>query len=299
MNSGVLFALSSYVLWGLFPLYFRLINTVDAFEIIGHRIVWSFAFIMVILAVKGEWHWIKKARDPRVLLVFFTSSVLLACNWGTYVYAIVHDRTLEASLGYFINPLISVALGSLFLKEKLNGTQKICVVLAFIGVAWITWQTGKAPWLGLGMATTFAFYGLIRKLAPLGSLDGLALETAILTPFALGFLLWLLSGGTLAFAGGGLTLDLLLLAAGPITTIPLLLFAAGVRRINYSTVGIIQYVSPTMVFLIGLFLFHEPFSATLFVGYLFIWTAVALFAFDSIRASRRMRRAVVEREARG
>lgn len=290
MNSGVLFTLSSYVLWGLFPLYFRSINMVDATEIIGHRIIWSAILIFFILFLLKQWDWLKKACKGRIILIFFCSSFLLAINWGTYVYAIVHDRTLEASLGYFINPLISVALGAYFLKEKLRSLQKVCVLLALIGVIWITWKTGSAPWLGLTMATTFAVYGLIRKTAPLGSIEGLALETLILTPVALGFLAWLYTQNILAFTTAPASIQLLLIAAGPITTIPLLLFASGVRRINYSTVGIIQYVSPSMVFLLGVFAFHEPFNVTLFIGFLFIWTAVLLFTFDSIRHSKLKKR---------
>ena len=299
MPIGILYTLAAYVLWGAFPLYFHALSEISAAEILAHRIVWSLAFVALILLVIRSWSWLKEAFTSRkVLLIFTCSSFLVAANWGTYVYAIVSDRALEASLGYFINPLMSIALGSIFLKERLRTVQYAAVALAAVGVAWITWQTGEAPWLGLALAITFALYGLVRKVAPLPSLEGLAMETIILTPIALAYLFWLSAEGNFAFAAASSGTQWLLAAAGPVTCIPLLLFAAGVRRIPYSLVGIIQYTSPTIVFLIATFWFKEPFSITLFIGFVIIWCSVALFAGDSIRHLAQQKKATNDKAAR-
>ena len=295
---GVLYTLSAYVLWGLFPFYFHALNDIGALEILAHRIVWSLVFVALILIVLKRGAWIRDVlRRPKTLLIFTATSALIACNWGTYVYAIVSGRTLEASLGYFVNPLMSVALGAFFLRERLRRAQLAAVALASCGVLWITWQTGTAPLLGLAMAGSFAVYGLLRKIAPLGSLEGMALESSMLFPAAALYLGWLCGSGTLVFAEASPSLRGLLMLAGPITTIPLLLFASGVRMISYSTVGIIQYVSPTIVFFIGLFIFGEPFSLDLFIGFVLIWTAVAVFAGESLLFARRIRREVNRRAA--
>lgn len=234
--------------------------------------------------------WLKAAlTSPRILLIFTASALLVGANWGTYVYAIVTDRTIEASLGYFINPLVSILLSAVFLREKLRPAQKIAVGLAAVGVLWISWVKGVPPFLGLALAFTFGVYGLIRKIAPLGSIEGLTLESLILTPIALLWLGHLGSTGELAFAEASGTTQLLLIAAGPITAIPLLLFASGVRSIPYSTSAIIQYVSPSMVFLIGVFAFNEPFTLEMLIGFLFIWTAVALFLGETVLMQRRQR----------
>ena len=295
---GVFYTLSAYVLWGLFPFYFHALNDIGALEILAHRIVWSLVFVALILIVLKRGAWIRDVlRRPKTLLIFTATSALIACNWGTYVYAIVTGRTLEASLGYFVNPLMSVALGAFFLRERLRRAQLAAVALAACGVLWITWQTGTAPLLGLAMAGSFAVYGLLRKIAPLGSLEGMALESSMLFPAAALYLGWLCGSGTLVFAEASPSLRGLLMLAGPITTIPLLLFASGVRMISYSTVGIIQYVSPTIVFFIGLFIFGEPFSLDLFIGFVLIWTAVAVFAGESLLFARRIRREVNRRAA--
>lgn len=299
MPIGILYTLGAYALWGLFPLYFHALADISATEILAHRIVWSLAFVALILLTIRRWAWVKGAfTSPKVLLIFTCSSFLVAANWGTYVYSIVSGRTLEASLGYFINPLMSIALGSVFLKERLRPVQYAAVALAAAGVLWITWQTGEAPWLGLTLAVTFALYGLVRKVAPLPSLEGLALETIILTPLALSYLVYLASQNNLAFASVTTETQWLLAAAGPITCIPLLLFAAGVRRIPYSVVGIIQYTSPSIVFLIATFWFKEPFSLPLFIGFVIIWCSVALFAGDSIRHLARQKKAANDTAAK-
>lgn len=296
---GVLFTLAAYLLWGLFPLYFHALQDVSALEILAHRIVWSLVVTAAILMALRRGEWIRGlVKEPRTLAIFTGSALLIGLNWGTYVYSIVSGQTIEASLGYFINPLMSVALGALFLGERLSKAQLGAVALAAAGVLYITISTGTAPFLGLVLAASFALYGLIRKLAPLGSLEGMALENVILAPFALGYMFWLLERGELLFATEGWDVKTLLLLAGPITTIPLLLFASGVRRIPYSTVGIIQYVSPTIVFLLGRFAFGEPFSVEMMTGFVLIWTAVVVFTVDTVRTTARLRREINRRRQR-
>ena len=283
---GVLFTLAAYLLWGLFPLYFHALQDVSALEILAHRIVWSLVVTAAILMALRRGEWIRGlVKEPRTLAIFTGSALLIGLNWGTYVYSIVSGQTIEASLGYFINPLMSVALGALFLGERLSKAQLGAVALAAAGVLYITISTGTAPFLGLVLA------------APLGSLEGMALENVILAPFALGYMFWLLERGELLFATEGWDVKTLLLLAGPITTIPLLLFASGVRRIPYSTVGIIQYVSPTIVFLLGRFAFGEPFSVEMMTGFVLIWTAVVVFTVDTVRTTARLRREINRRAA--
>lgn len=296
---GVFFTLGAYICWGLFPFYFHAINMVGAGEILAHRIVWSLVMVAGLLVILRRGRWIRDVfSKPKVLGLFMLSAFLIACNWGSYVYAIVSGQTIEASLGYFVNPLMSVALGAIFLGEKLTKPQLAAVVLATVGVMWITIQTGAAPFLGLFLAASFALYGFIRKVAPLGSLEGMALESVLLAPLALGYMAWLYAKGDFVFAGAGWDLKGLLLLSGPVTTIPLLLFASGVRRIPYSTVGIIQYVSPTIVFFIGIYAFGEPFSFDMFLGFVFIWTAVLVFTIDSLRRVGRVRNSVNEQAAK-
>lgn len=290
MFYGIFCTFAAYILWGLFPFYFHALADIGALEILAHRVVWSLLFIVLVILVMRRTAWLKAAlTSPRILLIFTASALLVGANWGTYVYAIVTDRTIEASLGYFINPLVSILLSAVFLREKLRPAQKIAVGLAAVGVLWISWVKGVPPFLGLALAFTFGVYGLIRKIAPLGSIEGLTLESLILTPIALLWLGYLGSTGELAFAEASGTTQLLLIATGPITAIPLLLFASGVRSIPYSTSAIIQYVSPSMVFLIGVFAFNEPFTLEMLIGFLFIWTAVALFLGETVLMQRRQR----------
>ena len=280
---GVLFTLAAYLLWGLFPLYFHALQDVSALEILAHRIVWSLVVTAAILMALRRGEWIRGlVKEPRTLAIFTGSALLIGLNWGTYVYSIVSGQTIEASLGYFINPLMSVALGALFLGERLSKAQLGAVALAAAGVLYITISTGTAPFLGLVLAASFALYGLIRKLAPLGSLEGMALENVILAPFALGYMFWLLERGELLFATEGWDVKTLLLLAGPIP---------------YSTVGIIQYVSPTIVFLLGRFAFGEPFSVEMMTGFVLIWTAVVVFTVDTVRTTARLRREINRRAA--
>lgn len=300
MQPGILYATLACVCWGLFPIYFRLLGSVPALEIIMHRTVWSLVFVAGILLLRRRWGWLGPVlRQPRQLGLFALSALLLAGNWLVYVWAVNHDHVVDASLGYFILPLVNVALGTALLRERPRPGQWMAVVLAGLGVLWLTWQAGHLPWIALALAFSFGLYGLLRKTAPLGSLDGLALETALLTPLALLALAWWGWQGTAAWLHASPALILGLLAAGPVTAIPLLLFAAGARRIPLTTLGLLQYIVPILQFLCGVWLFNEPLDSARLVGFGLIWLALAGFSAEGIWYQRtRRRRAAVGGEWR-
>ena len=287
MRTGMLYATAAYILWGLFPIYFKALQGVPAIEILLHRIIWAMLFLMLVLAWRKQWKWIGKVlRQPRVLAGFAASALLLSCNWLTYIWAVGNGRVVEASLGYFITPLVNVLLGFLLLRERLRPVQWAAIALAASGVAWLTWQAGNPPWIALALAATFGSYGLLRKTAALGALEGLSLETLLLFPLALGYLGWLTLEGQNTFIAASASTRWLLLAAGPITAVPLLLFAAGARRIPLSTLGLLQYSSPTLQLMLGLWLFHEPFSGARLIGFVVIWVALAIYSVESLWHSR-------------
>lgn len=296
MNRGVLYALGAYLLWGVFPVYFKAVQGVPATEVLAHRVLWSLVFVALLLAVLRNWHWVLKLREARVLRTFAASALLVSVNWLIYIWAVQAGRVVDASLGYFINPLVNVLIAALFLHERLRPAQWSAVALAAAGVGWLTWQAGAPPWIGLALAASFATYGLLRKTAPLGALEGLAIETALLTPLALAWLLWLAGTGSSVFVAGFTDMasawqSVLLLLAGPITAVPLLLFAAGARRIPFATLGLLQYVGPTLQLLLGVFLYKEPFEPAKFAGYAAIWIALAVFSLESLWTAWRERAA--------
>jgi chloramphenicol-sensitive protein RarD len=281
LRGGVLQASAAYVCWGLFPLYFKALAAVPPLELLAHRVLWSMAFVALLLAARHGWRWLQPAlRDARVLRAFACSSLLISANWFLYIWAVVNDRIVEASLGYFINPLVNVLLAAFVLHERLRRGQWAAVALAAAGVAWLTWQAGALPWIALLLACSFAGYGLLRKTAPLGALEGLAMETLMLGPLALALLGALWATGRAAFAEAGPGTLALLAAAGPITAIPLLLFAAGARRIPFSLLGLLQYIGPTLQLLVGVAVFHEPFAAARAAGFAAIWAALALYTLE-------------------
>lgn len=290
MQQGVLYAALAYVLWGLFPLYFKLLQTVAPLEILAHRIVWSIGFLIVLLALKWHWQWLGSALHDRGVLQRFTASAaLIACNWFIYIWAVTNNRVVDASLGYFIAPLANVLTGRLVLKERLSPLQWAAVALAAAGVAWLTWQLGTPPWVALGLAASFSSYGYLRKTASLGALEGLTLETLLLAPLALLGLGLAASQGHSDFAAATLPLQLLLVAAGPLTAIPLLLFAAGARRIPMTVLGMLQYLGPTLQLMLGVWLYHEPFAGARAQGFVLIWLACALFSADLVWRGRQAR----------
>ena len=291
MNRGIAYAAAAYLLWGVFPIYFKALQQVAPLEILGHRIVWSLAVCAALLLALRRLQWLADLRrQPRVLAWFAASSILVAGNWFVYIWAVNAGRVVDASLGYFINPLVNVLIGAAFLHERLRPAQWAAVGVAAVGVAWLTWQAGALPWIGLVLALTFAVYGLLRKTAALGAVEGLALETLLLAPLAAAYLLWLAHGGHSGFADGDAATRLLLLAAGPVTAVPLLLFAAGARRIPFSTLGLLQYLGPSLQLLIGVWLYREPFAYRA-PGYVLIWIALAVFSIEGIARGWRSRAA--------
>ena len=248
---------------------------------------WSLAFLLILLAARRRWSWlVEVVRKPRVLAAFAASAVLLSINWVTYIWAVGNDHVVDASLGYFMTPLVNVALGYTVLHERLRRIQWFALALATLGVLWLTFQAGQSPWIALILASSFGAYGLLRKIATLGALEGLTLETMVLLPAAIAGLWYLQASGTATFPTPDLSTNLWLLGVGPITAVPLLLFAAGARRLSLTTLGLLQYVSPTLQFLIGIWVFHEPFSALRMVGFSLIWAALAIYTADGWRVAR-------------
>ena len=289
MSSGILYGLSAYVLWGMFPLFFKQLQAASAIEVVLHRMVWSLVFVLIVLAVLRRWNWLGDVRrSPALLGKFAVSALLLAGNWLSYVWAVNNGHVLDASLGYFILPLINVALGFIFLHERPRKAQWAAFALAATGVLWMAVQSGHVPWLALLIAMTFGFYGLMRKTATLGALEGMSLETMLLAPLAVVALLWAgPSGPGSQWPAHDAHTWLFFLLSGPVTAIPLLLFAAGARRVPLSTMGFLQYTTPSILALMGVFLYGEAFSGPRAVGFVLIWVALALYTAEGLWAGRR------------
>ena len=284
MRKGILYATACYTAWGLFPLYFKALSEIPPMEILFHRMLWALIFLVMVLAWRKQWSWIPLLfKQPKLIAGFATSAVLLSANWFIYIWAINNDRVVDASLGYFMTPLVNVLLGYALLHERMRRIQWWAVGIAASGVLWLTFQTGHPPWIGLSLAFSFGIYGLLRKTAALGALEGLSLETFLLFPFALAYLSILTINGQSAFLHNSGPTQLLLLAAGPITAIPLLLFAAGARRIPMATLGLLQYISPSIQLLLGVWLYHEPFSIERLIGFAAIWLGLIVYSAEGLR----------------
>lgn len=289
-RSGLLAALSAFTIWGLLPLYLRPLAQVPALQITAHRIVESCLLVFAILAIRGQLGAVRAAlADGKTRLRLIGSTVMISINWLVYVWAVGNGHVVDASLGYFINPLVSVMMGVLLLSERLNRAQWLAVALAACGVAYLTVATGRLPWIALVLALTFGTYGLIRKVVAVESVPGLAVETMLLFPLALGWLLWCEAQGSGAFGHGSALVDGLLIGSGVVTALPLTLFAFGARRIRLSTLGLLQYVGPTLQFLGGVFIFREPFPATRLVGFAIIWSALGIYVADNLWRRRAFR----------
>ncbi|HWJ95569.1 MAG TPA: EamA family transporter RarD [Telluria sp.] len=288
MRTGILSAALAFLCWGLFPIYFHALGDVPPTQILAHRMQWSLLFLLAVLGWRRQWAWLNIVRKPRVLGSFIASAFLLSANWLVYIWAVTNGHVVESALGYFINPLVNIMLGYLILHERLRRAQWGAIALAAIGVGWLTWQAGTVPWVALMLAFSFGAYGLLRKTAALGALEGLSFETMVLFPVALAYFVWLTMHGQNVFLNtDSSTTRWLLVAAGPTTAIPLLLFASGARQIPLSVLGLLQYLSPTLQFLLGVWMFNEPFSPARLVGFLFIWAALALFAAEGLLTHRR------------
>ncbi len=283
MRKGILYAAACYSAWGLFPIYFKALQSIPSIEILLHRMIWALVFLLFVLSARRQWAWLHEVlRQPKLLAGFTASALLLSANWFLYIWAINNDRIVDASLGYFMTPLVSVFLGFLLLKERMRAVQWFAIACAGVGVAWLSIQTGHPPWIALVLASTFGMYGLLRKTAALGALEGLSLETMILFPFALAYLSYLMWQGQSAFLQETSYTQSLLIAAGPITAIPLLMFAAAARRIPLATLGLMQYISPTIQLFIGVWLYNEQFSHERLLGFLGIWLGLLIYSADSL-----------------
>lgn len=286
-SRGLAYALAAYLLWGAFPLYFKALHGVPAPEILAHRVLWSVVLLAGIVFLGGRAAVLRDALRPGRRGVLAATAVLIAANWLIYIWAVNAGRVLEASLGYFVNPLVNVLLGMAFLRERLSRVQALAVALAGAGVAVLVVRLGTVPWLPLGLALTFGLYGLLRKRAGIDPIGGLLGETALLAPVALGYLLLRGAGGEGAF-GHGAWRTALLVAAGPVTTVPLVWFAIGVRSLRLSTMGLVQYVTPTLQFLLAVVLFREPFTRTHAIAFGCIWVSLAAYTWDALARVRRL-----------
>jgi len=286
-RKGLFAAIGAYVIWGVFPIYWYWLRDVPSLQIISHRIVWCAVFVVGWLLLSDGLRWLQPLRArPRVLGLLLVTSVLISANWGIYIWAVTHGRVVDASLGYFINPLVNVLLAVLVLRERLTATQWTAVAIAAAGVLWLAFLHGEPPWIALALATTFAAYGLIRKLAHVDAVPGLAVESLVLLLPALAWLTLAEAGGRGAFGHGDGLREAMLVFGGALTALPLVGFAYGAKRIPYSLVGFLQYISPTLQLLTGVLLLGEAFVATEAVGFACIWLALALYAFDGWRRAR-------------
>ena len=285
---GVVAVSAAFVIWGLFPLYLKPLTHVPALEILSHRIAWCLLFVFGWLAWKSRLGEVAAAlRDPATLGRLALSAALIAINWGVYVWAVGNGRVLEASLGYFIGPLVNVLLGVVALKERLNPRQWVAVGFAATGVAWLTAAAGGLPWVSLVLAVSFGVYGLVRKVVNVAAVPGLAIETVLLAPLALAWLAWLHHAGVGTFGHAPTHVSVMLVGSGLITALPLALFSTGARLIPYSVVGIITYIGPSLQLLSGVFVYGEPFAGARAVGFCIIWAGIAIFVADNVLRSRR------------
>jgi len=287
-RAGFVFAVTAYLMWGFLPLYMKALAHVPAIEVIAHRILWSVPIAGLVLIVLGRTGDIVRAlRTPRMVVMAAVTATLISVNWGVYVWAIANDRALDAALGYYINPLFSVALGAAILRERLAPVQWVAVGLAAVAVTILTVSAGVVPWVALVLMTTFGLYGFLRKTLPIGPNQGFLLEVLLLSPPALAYLLWLGPAGHFATTSWSDTL--LLLGTGAVTAIPLMLYANGAKGLRLSTIGILQYIAPTMIFLIAVLVFHEPFGPARAVAFPLIWLALILYTGAMIRTARAAR----------
>lgn len=289
-RQGIWYAVTAYTLWGFLPIYWKLIQAVPSLQILMHRMVWSLLFLLIILAYKKNWGWIHAAvRDKKTMTLYTGAALFLSVNWGVYIWAVNAGYIVETSLGYFINPLVSVFFGTLFFGEKLRLWQWASIGIAAFGVVYLAVDYGRLPWIALVLAFSFAIYGVLKKQAPLGSFEGLTLETAVLFLPALGYLIYVQAIGTGAIGQVSTTEHILLALTGIATATPLIFFSAAAPRIPLSTIGILQYMAPTIQFIIGIFIYNETFTFSRFIGFAIIWFALAIFTAEGFSHRRQQK----------
>jgi len=287
-TKGTISAITAFFLWGAFPIYWKALQHISSTQILAHRVVWSLVFVLVLLSIQRRWNEVKSVISfYRNVSIFLVTSFLLGGNWLIYIWAVNSNQIVEASLGYFINPLVNVCLGMVFLRERLYRSQFISVAIAFVGVLFLTLQYGRLPWIAFSLAITFGTYGLLRKTAKAGSMVGLLFDTGFLAPIFLLYLLFLAAHGSGAFVSTNLKTDVLLIGAGVVTAVPLLLFAYGARRIQYSTVGFLQYIAPTGQLLVGVFLYREQFTRAHAIAFGLVWVALFLYSTSTFMTRKR------------
>ncbi len=287
---GFLFALTAYLLWGFLPLYLKLVDHIGMVEVLAHRVVWSLPIALAVLLALGRTDTLREAiRTPRMLGMACLTSVLISINWGVYIWAIQSGQALEAALGYYINPLFSIFLGAVLLGERLSARQWAAVALAALAVGVLTWEAGRLPLAALTLTVSWGFYAYFKRSLPIGPNQGFALEVLLLMPIALGYLLWLQGQGALHFTQAGAADVALLVGCGVITAVPLMIYANGAKLLTLSTIAIMQYIAPTMIFLIAVFVFAEPFGTARAIAFPMIWAALMLYTSEIV--GRRLRRA--------
>jgi chloramphenicol-sensitive protein RarD len=293
----VLYGLAAFGFWGLVPIYFKAVAHVPPLEILAHRVVWSVFLTAALLSLGGGWRGLQAAAaSPRLLGILLMSATLVSCNWFVFIYAVATDQVLEASLGYFINPLVNVLLGMVFLRERLRPWQVVAVLLAAAGTIVLTVSYGRLPWIALVLAFSFGVYGLVRKTVRVESLNGLFVETTLLSPVALGYLLFLGIQGHGRFLAGDVRTSVLLALAGVVTALPLVWFTSGARRLTYTTVGLLQYLAPTLQFLLAVVVYGEPFTAVHLLTFTLIWAGLAIFMLDVFAHQRRAPRSAARKD---
>jgi len=287
-RTGLYYGLGAYITWGLIPIYWPLLQPASSLEILSHRVVWSLLTLFIIICFLKQWTAVfDVVKIKKTAWILLLASIFISINWGVFIWAVSHDRVVDTALGYFMNPLVSVALGLIIFKEKLRKFQWVAVIIAFFAVLYLTFAAGSFPWISLSLAFSFGFYGLVKKVANVPSLSSLTVETTFVAPFFIGFLIWLYSRGELSFVQDGISHALWLASSGLATIIPLLFFGAAVIRLPLSVTGLLQYIAPILQFLVGLFIFNEIVSPAKWIGFVGIWIALSFFSVDAWHYSRK------------
>ncbi len=285
-SQGFVYGVIAYSMWGVFPLFFHLLRDVPSTEVLLHRVIWSFIFVMVIILLSGQKQRVFQAlRNPDLVKGLFFSSMLVTVNWLIYIWSVAQERVLESSLGYFLTPLVSVFLARVFLKEQLDQSRKIAIILAALGILWLIFSLGYLPWVSLSLAISFGLYGLVRKQLEVDTVTGLTLESGIMLPLAMGYWGFLLWQGDSFFYLAGSRITMLLMVSGVVTALPLLFFASATKKLSLSAIGFMMYINPTLQFVIAVFILNESFDENQLIGFAFIWCALFVFSFGSLRKS--------------